>query len=221
MYIREQNERALNRRCPSTPSDAFLNPEGWQTTHFLAYFLAQEGMELNTSGTQIPLVPLIEPAEQLPLHRTSRRACIIPLYQWLSLGDGGISGVEKAFEQRSICSSSEAIRVGVDPFTAWTDQRARTLRRNLYNLLRAAGPREIMSRCGLVTDDRVVGRGGARKKNASGQGKSREDDIEEGVEEKRAEKNAGSLRRRKAANEAVRSARDAVLKQNQKVGNNG
>lgn len=36
---------------------------------------------------------------------------------------------------------SEGKRAGVDPFALWTAQRARRLRQNLYNLLRAAGPR--------------------------------------------------------------------------------
>jgi len=39
-----------------------------------------------------------------PLHEN--RACILPLYEWLALGDGGISAVETAIGCRSVSGQS-------------------------------------------------------------------------------------------------------------------
>lgn len=36
-------------------------------------------------------------------------ACILPLYEWLSLGDGGIGAVEAAFRNRSVSGQSPQI----------------------------------------------------------------------------------------------------------------
>eukprot|EP00752_Nemacystus_decipiens_P004479 g4091.t1 len=142
-------------------------------------------------------------------------ACILPLYEWLSLGDGEIGAVETAIRNRSISDPAEAKRAGVDPFALWTEQRARRLRTNLFNLLTAAGPREIRSRCGVAAaGDGRRGvrsrRAGVHREGGGGGGKPVDDEFEEkGV--------FRSLDRSKAAKTAVRSARAAVLRQNQKL----
>lgn len=168
-------------------------------------------MERVTSGTHITLAPFEEETPKLPQRQASRRVCVIPLYRWVSLGDGRISGMERAIRNISVCDPSEAARPGVDPFTVWNNQRTRMLRTNLYNLLRAAGSREVRSRCGL--DGTAAARRRERRsavvsescRSRGGEG----DDVEERA--------ADSTRRRQAAKEAVLLARDTVLRQNQKA----
>lgn len=122
--------------------------------------------------------------------------------------------MENAIRNMSVSDPSKATRAGVDPFTIWNNQRTRLLRANINNLHRAAGSREIRSRCGLATTtDRARGCGRPLGIEESGPYSYRPRGEEEDVEERAAD----SARRRKAAKEAVHSARDTVLRQNQKV----
>lgn len=173
-------------------------------------------MEIAACGAHIAVGSSPTGSANFPQHEPSHRACVLPLYKWLSLGDGRVSGAERAVQDRSVSDPSEATRAGVNPSTVWADQRARTLRTNLYNLLRAAGPREVRSRC--RSEDAAGGEGAARgargRRTVGGRGVNREDEMN-----KRAEDNAlGSDFRKNRAHETMRAARAAVLKQNQKVG---
>ena len=170
-------------------------------------------MERATSGTHIPLAPFAEEAPNLPQHQASRRVCVIPLYEWLSLGDGRIGGMERAIINMSVSDPSEATRAGVDPFTVWNNQRTRMLRANVYNLLRAAGSREIRSRCVLAGNDGTAAAKGRGRQSATESGPYKRRGEDEDLEERAAD----SARRKKAAKEAVHRARDTVLSQNQKA----
>lgn len=171
-------------------------------------------METSALRANIPFISSTAARSDLSCRQRSRRACVLPLYQWISLGDGRISEVETAIQGISISDPLEVTRAGVDPFTVWTDQRARMLRTNLYNLLRAAGPTEIRSRCGLPAADAMAGGERRGRRTAAGHRTSRK-----AVQEERAQdRKAGIIWRKKAATEVMRTARHAVLLQNQKVG---
>lgn len=174
----------------------------------------QEKMERATSGTYIPLAPFAEETPKPPQSQASRRVCVIPLYGWLSLGNGRIGGMERAIINMSVSDPSEATRAGVDPFTVWNNQRTRMLRSNIYNLLRAAGSREIRSRCGLARNDGTAATAKGRERQpAVESGPYRPRDEDEEIEERAAD----SARRKKAAKEAAHRARNTVLGQNQKA----
>ena len=118
--------------------------------------------------------------------------------------------MQRAIRNISISDPSEATRSGVDPSIVWNNQRIRMLRTNLHHMLRAAGSKEVRSRCGLE------GTAAGRERDKPDASRSEpfrprgeDDDVEERV--------ANSARRRKAAKEAVLCARDTVLRQNQKV----
>ena len=114
----------------------------------------------------------------------------------------------------SVSEPSEAKRAGVDPFTVWNNQRTRMLRSNIYNILRAAGSREVRSRCGLTRNDGTAASAKGRERQpAAESGPYRARDEDEEVEERAAD----SARRKITAKEAVHRARDTVLNQNQKA----
>lgn len=172
-------------------------------------------MDIAACGVHIAAGSSPPALAETPQHQPSRRVCVLPLYQWLSLGDGRVSGAETAIQDRSVSNPSEATRAGVNPVTVWTDQRARTLRTNLYNLLRAAGPREIRSRCRPedVAGGGSAERGARGRRPVRGRGVNREDGIHQRAEDK---KSSSDLRKNRT-HETVQAARASVLKQNQKV----
>lgn len=87
----------------------------------------------------------------------SCRVCVLPLYHWLSLGDSGIDGLEGVIRKYSVADTPEAIGKGLDTTAVWMEQRASSLRSNLYNMLIAAGPREIRSRYLQIVDEDITG----------------------------------------------------------------
>lgn len=122
--------------------------------------------------------------------------------------------MEKAIMNISVSDPSEAMRAGVDPVTVWNNQRTRILRSNIYNFLRAAGSREIRSRCGLTRNDGTAAAPKGRERQPAVESVPyRPRDEDEDVEERAAD----SARKKKAAKEAVHRARDTVLSQNQKA----
>lgn len=174
-------------------------------------------METSSTGANILLASLPQEQPHLPRPHRSSQACVFPLYQWISLGDGRSCGFEAAIRYHSVVDPSRARQAGVDPFLVWTHQRSRKLRTNLFNMLRAAGPKEIRNRCGLTVEGGAPGgsrRGEIRPLERSA---NREDSAESSIDSRK----SVIFRRTKRAKESVRAAREAVLKQHDNVRSRG
>ena len=145
--------------------------------------------------------------------KKGRRICVLPLYQWISLGDGIIDSVDAMFRDRSVSSSASLTRAGVSVgiCTARTNNLDRTLQASLHDVSRNARSTEVHCRSGSGTADSAVGKGGRGGRRSAAPSTAQEDGDEDRFENWKL--------CRESANKEARAAREAVLRQNEEVRN--
>lgn len=154
-----------------------------------------------------------ELSSRLYHRQASYRACVFPLYRWISLGDGLISSLEAVIGEHSVSNDAKVARVGVNPCEVLDHHQARRLRANLHDMLK--GTRLTETRCHDRADDEIgKTSGGGQRMTTRRAKKVVIGEDERGVGGSNAERNL----QRRPPNRRMYEARKAVLQHNEKVG---
>lgn len=182
----------------------------------------QEEMEVAGSSERILLdSQATEAREESPSPSPSRfyhrqpsyRACVFPLYRWISLGDGLISSLEAVIGDHSVSNDAEVARAGVNPCEVLDHHQARTLRANLHDMLKST--RLTETRCyDRAEDESGKMSGGGQRMTIRRAKKGVVAEDERGFGGSNAERNL----QRRPPKRGMYAARKAVLQHNEKVG---